>query len=301
MDNTSKKDIVIDDEIFRHVKTRPHADVSVYKGNGCFLRIGSPDLIQKEIGLHNQLTGFDFPLPQILKEGVFKDKRYFIEASLGEYSIGDVFLEDMTREKGVANEHFQDFLQVTEKFAKAQLKSIRHKNWWEEFYQGSYVDTLMEELPHLKVKIILAVEKAKERLLPLPAVITHNDLNPYNLFNDGVIDLEFVFYAPAGLDLVSNIFITSFFPKEGDFEYKRSIEFSEEQINGYLSFFDNLYSGAGIPVPTSHLDDLLFFRAVHASVGMNAAPKLQTWRFSQFEKLLEAYIHDQAIRSFWGA
>lgn len=205
----------------------------------------------------------------------------------------------MARQGGIANEHFQDFLQVTERFAKAQLKSIRRENWWEEFYQGSYVDVLIEELPHLKAKILLAAGKAKERLIQLPAVITHNDLNPYNLFNDGVIDLEFVFYAPAGLDLISNIFITSFFPKEGDYEYKRTIAFSDKQTSDYFARFDDLYAKAGIPGPTSHLDDLLFFRAVHASVGMGSAPKLQAWRFSQFEKLLEAYIHDQPIRSFW--
>lgn len=300
VNNSMEKEITIDGEVFQHVKTRSHVPVSVYKGNGCFLRIGPPDLIQKEQDLHKRLTGFDFPIPKIIKEGAFEGRSYFVETSLGDKLIGDVFLEDIAHLGHISDEHFQEFLVITEKFALAQLKTIRYEGWWDEFYKGSYTDALIQELPHLKGRIEDAVEKAKRTLISLPAVMTHNDFNPYNLFKDGVIDMEFAFYAPAGLDLVSNIFITSFFPEEGDFEYKRTIKFSKEQIQAYLAQFDALYRSSDIPEVTKHIEEFLFFRAIHATVGMHAFPKLQQWRYERLAEIVDAYVNGQSIKGFWG-
>lgn len=47
MKSLMENEIIIDGEVFQHVKTRSHVPVSIYKGESCFLRIGPPDLIQK--------------------------------------------------------------------------------------------------------------------------------------------------------------------------------------------------------------------------------------------------------------
>ena len=292
------KNLSIDGEEFELVKTRISAPVSVYKGNGVFLRIGPKDLLQKELERHRNLVSSGFPVAEIMKEGEFATQYYFVEKSLGEDILGDVFWEDSKEQRSISEEHFDQFMSVTEKFATAQLGTIHSEAKWEDFYNGSHVDSLVEELPDVQERLLQAVAKAKPQLMQLPFVLTNDDINPYNLFKDGVIDMEWVFLAPAGLDIISNISLTYLFPDGGDYESTRRYSFSKEQLATYLAKFDEIYREAGVIEPSRFMDDFLFFRAVRSAVKMDGAPKIQQWRYDNFRNILDMYLRGESISDY---
>jgi hypothetical protein len=74
--------LTIEGKDYIFVKTRSHMPVSIHKGDGCYLRIGPPELIQGEIDYHRSLLEFGFPIPTILTTGEHLGYGYFIESSL---------------------------------------------------------------------------------------------------------------------------------------------------------------------------------------------------------------------------
>lgn len=83
--------IALGDKQYQHIKTREYTPVSVYKGAGEFLRIGPEGLIVPELNLHKKLLGYGFPVPGIVAEGEKDGKTYYIEQSLGDELLGDIF------------------------------------------------------------------------------------------------------------------------------------------------------------------------------------------------------------------
>lgn len=284
------KSFMINGKTFSHVKRREYTPVSIYRGQGEFLRIGPKDIIGQELALHKELSEFDFPIPRILSEGERNDQYYYIETSLGDTLLGDIFWEDMKRGGTVNDESFRKLLLLIEKFARAQLKTVEKKDSFESFYRDLDREYIIEELPHLKERILVGFEKLKTRTSALPMVMTHGDFNPYNLFETGVIDFGNAFDAPAGYDLVTNIYHSFLFPKEGDFEVTRRYEFSENQIAVYLSLVDSIYSENNLSKPSDFVEDFMFGRMIWSAVRMQKMPKIQKWRYEKFERVLESYL-----------
>jgi hypothetical protein len=290
-----KKIIDLDEKItvggktFSHVKTREHSPVSIYRNEDSFLRIGPKDLILPELNMHKNLLEFNFPVPEIISEGEKDGRYYYTENSLGETLLAIMFREDYEKHGFVSDGNFKKFLSVTEKFAEAQIKTARKEDALESFYYGAHVDNILEELPYLKEKILKAFEKVKKRTSALPSVLTHGDLNAYNFFEKGVIDFGSAFEAPAGYDLITNIYHIYNFPKPGDYEITRKYEFSAKQINNYVSLLDDIYLGNNLPRLSDFTDDFIFMRAIWAAAKMQRYPKLQEWRYEKFERILKNY------------
>lgn len=289
---SSDEKITVDGKTFAHVKTREYTPVSIYQNEDSFLRIGPKDLILPELNLHKNLLEFDFPVPKIISEGEKDGKYYYIETSLGKILLGDIFWEDYKKSGFVSDDNFKILLSLTEKFAKAQIKTAKSEKAFESFYYGVHMDYILEELPHLKEKIITAFEKVKERLSASPIILTHGDFNAYNLFEEGIIDFGNSFEAPAGYDLVSNIYHTYLFPKGGDFESTRRYEFSTKQINDYFSLMDDIYLQNNFPKLSDFISEFIFTRTIWSAVRMQRYPKVQEWRYKKFEKILENYLSD---------
>lgn len=288
------EDILINGKIFSYVKTRTYAPVSVYRGENEFLRIGPKEVIVKELNLHKKLLKFDFPIPQILSEGERNGQYYYIETSLGDIIFGDIFREDTNKNGSITDENFQKLLILIERFTRAQLKTAENNKIFENFYFGIHVDYLIEELPHLQNKIVAGFEKLKTRISPLPLVITHGDFNPHNFLENGVIDFENIFSAPAGYDIVSNVYHSFLFPKEGDFEIIRRYEFLDDQINDYFSLINFVYTENNLPKLSDFAEDFMFGRMIWSAVRMQRCPKIQAWRYKKFEEILENYLSDGA-------
>jgi len=284
------KSLTMNGKTFSHVKTRGYTPVSIYRGQGEFLRIGPKDIIGEELTLHKKLLEFDFPIPQILSEGEIDNQYYYVETSLGDTLLGDIFWDDTKKRGFVTDENFQKLLSLVEKFTRAQLKTAEKKDASESFYFGLHMQYLIEELPQMKEKILTGFEKLKKRTALLPVVITHGDFNPYNFFEAGVIDFGNAFDAPAGYDLVTNIYHAFLFPKEGDFEAMRRYDFSENQIAEYLSLIDSIYIENNLPKPSDFTEDFMFGRMIWSAVRMQKLPKIQKWRYEKFERVLESYL-----------
>jgi len=284
------KSLAIDGKTFSHVKTRNYTPVSIYRGQGGFLRIGPKDIIGEELALHKKLLKFDFPIPQILSEGDVDDQHYYIETSLGDTLLGDIFWEDTKKNGAVSDENFRKLLVLVEKFARAQLKTAEKRDAFEGFSRGLHREYVLEELPYLEEKILAGFEKLRMRTKSLPIVMTHGDFNPYNIFEAGVIDFGSMFDAPAGYDLVTNIYHAFLFPKEGDFEAMRRYELSENQTAEYLSLIDSIYIEKGLPKPSDFAEDFMFSRIIWSAVRMQKLPKIQKWRYEKFKRVLESYL-----------
>jgi hypothetical protein len=288
-------EIVIDGTMYQHVKTRDYTPVSIFKHGQEFLRLGPKELINPELELHKKILAYGFPVPAIISEGEHEGNIYYIEASLGETLLGNVFWEDCKQDGQINKEHFASFLKLTEAFAEAQLKTATPERDDESFYIGIHMDLMEKELPELKPDLIRAFEKLRERTKSLPTVLTHGDFNAYNLAEGGVIDFGSIHNAPAGYDVVNNIYHTYGFPKSGDFESMRRYEFTEEQITEYFNSLDRIYTQAGLPKISEFKDDFIFAKAIWGTARMHKAPKLQQWRYTKLKKILGEYLSGTSI------
>ncbi len=289
------KNIVINNQNFEYIKTRMYVPVSVYKGENSFLRIGPKNLISEEISKHKKLIGFGFPVAEILSEGEFEDLYYFIEKSLGDEILGDIFWEETKNNRNISDYHFEGFLKITSKFGEAQLNTVQDSEDWDLLRKGILLDYTLEEFPDLKESLIKAVEKTQVNLRYIPYVISHGDLNAYNLFWDGVIDMEGIFMAPIGYDLIGNIVHTFLFPNEDGLERMRRYSFSSEQIEKYFVVINQLYKNFGVIEPKLILNDLLFLKMIWSAARMGSMPKLQKWRGELLGKIIKNYLEDKPV------
>lgn len=288
----SKKKIIIQDQTYTHVKTRFYTPFSIYKHQDTFLRIGPPDIVMPELSLHKKLLDFNFPVPEILAQGQQDDQYYYIEKSLGETLLGEAFWVDYQKTSTVSDDNFQKLLSISTRFATSQLKTVNQKISPVDFYIGIHMDYIQAELPHLKDKVLLAFAKATKKLSALPVVFTHGDFNAYNLFATGVIDFGNSFESPFGYDLICAIFHTYSFPKQGDYENTRRSEFTKEQMDQYFSQMDQFFYNNNLPKLSNFINDFIFARSIWSAVRMHDDPKLQSWRYGKFEKVLDCYLSD---------
>ncbi len=287
--------ILIKDKKYTHVKTREYTPVSVYRNQEEFLRIGPKELITPELELHKRLLSYDFPIPNLLTEGEIEEGFYYIEKSLGENLLGDIFWEDCKNVDQISKEHFQSFLNLSERFAEAQLKTAQPEKDFESFYIGIHANYIQEELIDIKQQILQAFEKLKERTSNLPTVLTHGDFNAYNLFEKGVIDFGSMHNAPAGYDLVTNIYHTYNFPKTGDFESMRRYEFTSQQISEYINAIDKIYVENDLEALSEYQEDFIIAKTIWATSRMQSYPKIQKWRYDRFRKMLSEYLSGNSI------
>lgn len=286
------ENITIEGKSYSFVKTRAYAPVSVYRHENEFLRIGPKDILLKDLSLQKKLLEFNFPIPQILTEGEIDHRYYYTETSLGDNLLGDIFWNDARENGAVSDESFQKLLFLVEKFTRAQIKTSETKDVFESFYFGIHVEYIIEELPHLKDKIVAGFEKLKARTALLPVVMTHGDCNPYNFFEAGIIDFESMFEAPAGYDIVCAIYHTFLFPNGTDFESARRYEFSEDQIDRYFTLVDKIYVENNLPKVSDFSADFIFARMIWSAVRMERMPKVQKWRYEKLENILDSYLSD---------
>lgn len=283
------------DKIYIHVKTRAYTPVSIYKTDTEILRIGPKDLMAPELDLHKKLLSNGFPVPKILAEGEHAGKFYYIEQSLGENLLGDIFWEDCKKDGRISDNHFKSLLELTEKFAEAQLKTVSESRDAESFYIGIHMDLIQEELPELKTDFLKAFEKLKNRTTALPMVLTHGDLNAYNILENGIIDFGNSHYSPAGYDLVGNIHTTHNFPKQGDYETMRRYDFTEIQKDEYFKSMDAIYIKSGLPKLSDFLEDFIFAKTIWSTTRMQRYPKLQKWRYDRLKIILRKYLNDESF------
>jgi hypothetical protein len=282
--------LTIEGKEYAFVKTRNHMPISIYKGEDSYVRIGPKDLIQQEINYHRNLLKFGFPIPEILSEGEYLNSYYFTESSFGDEHLGQIFRSNCTNSI-VSNNDFSKLLNVVKIFAQAQMRTVGTQPFtFTDFRELIKVDILLKELPSLNQGTIDAVARVEEHVKKLPSVLTHGDFNPYNIFEKGVIDWERGSYAPMGYDLVTNISQTFFFPLGGDYEFTAGCRYSERQIDTYWREMDTICAVSGIPSISDYRNEFILCRSIWSVVRMDRWPKIQKWRYEQYEVLLKTYL-----------
>lgn len=267
---------------FELIKSQRGGDSAVYKGNQSYLRIGTPKKIQTDLALHKRMESAGFPVAKLITEGEIDGQAYFIESSIGEKTLSQTFAEETETVGTITVESFNQFLHVTDQFARAQLRTQTRVKDFDEFADGIHLDTLCEELPQHADKIQARFKEIQARTLELPFVISHGDFNPHNLYVGGAIDLEDSYHAPFGHDLIGGIISIDYFPDSQEFEYFARYRFSEEQRKKYLVLLDGICAEHSLPKLSDFQSDFEFTRAVWLLVRMHKWPNIQKFRYDKF-------------------
>lgn len=298
--STDQKIIRVGNITFEHVKTRLLQPVMIFrnKKKNLFFRIGPKALVEQELQLHRNLLASGFPVPAIKSEGMRGNKFYYIETSLGDTHIGDLFIDNCQTKKYVTDNNFNDLMDISTRVAQAQLNKLENIIDNESLYLGLHIDQILIELPRLSKLVLQGFEKFKKNTSGLPRVITHGDFNPYNIFKTGIIDFGSMHQAPAGYDLVTNIYHTYNFPKTGDCELLRTYTYSKKQIGRYFNKIDKVYRQRGLPPASNFKNDFIFARSIWSTAQNHQYPKLQKWRYKRFKKILTEYLKDKSLVNF---
>jgi aminoglycoside phosphotransferase (APT) family kinase protein len=177
---------------------------------------------------------------------------------------------------------------MTMRFAYAQLTTAAGSPSKDALAEAIRLASLKKEIGEHAKALQKEFDAVAERLQTYPSVVTHGDLNPSNMYPQGVIDLEDSFEGPLGFDVVSVLMTQEWFP-DGAYEFVSKYRMSEAQKFQCIAQCDALYARAGFP-PLSHAyRDLSFCRAVWLCAGMNEWPNIQKWRFEKFKK---EFLHE---------
>lgn len=227
-----------------------------------------------------------YPIPKLLDSGKVGYRYYFLERSLGEVPLGDLFAADWKAHGEISESHFLELLKVAESFGNAQIETRTDGNK-RELSSGIYLEVLCDELPEHAQKVRARFDAVFERLAQFPYVLSHGDFNPRNLFSEGAIDLEHSFQAPFGYDLVTALVHIELHPEKGDYEFFAKYRYSDEQKKRYLASLDKIAARFQLPPISTYADDFAFLRAIWSTVRMYEWPKLQKWRY---EYLVRRYL-----------
>jgi|SRR3990167_6195978 len=278
------EEVIIDGKTFRQVKLSRRGQVAVYTSGELYARVGERGVIERMLTLHKKFEEFGFPVPEIVGQGTLSDKGYFLEKSLGEKCFSYLFQDDIEKHSAVLPELFDKFISVTEKFAKAQLRTAGSDGSGTSLDELIRPRDLVKELPEYAEKILKLYEKAVSALKIFPLVLTQGDFCSHNLFPAGVIDFEKAYYAPAGYDIVTNIFQNDYFPVSRKYEYYQFYSLTDEHKALYYKRLDALYREAGLPKLSKYREHFKYCRAVWHTARNSRVPKLQKWRYELFKK-----------------
>lgn len=271
---------------YQLVKIQRGGVSAIYKGDLGFLRIGSKEKISKDLSSHKKMQEYGFPVAKIVEEGIDKDLYYFIEESFGDKCFGLLFREEFKRDGVISDKTFDKFISICVQFTEAQFKSIIKEEKWEEFGVGVHLDLVSEELPDEKEKILKRWESMKANLKVFPFVVSHGDFTPFNIFPDGIIDLENSFYAPIGFDVGAIIEHLNWFPLSHDYEIHRLYKFTDKQREKFCDAIDAIYIKNNLPGISGFLSDFNFAKGLWFVSKMWRTPKIQQFRFDVLREII---------------
>lgn len=254
----------------------------VYRGEGTYLRIGDPAIIEEHIRTHEKMRAMGYPVAAILGRGTYGDFAFYTETSLGDKTFRALFADDYARDGAVNDGRFDAYTALTAKILRAQITSADEARDAEGFAREVGVEVLCEELPSHANEIGARFERVLAHVGPMPYCLTHGDLNPANMYPDGIIDFEDAHTAPLGYDAVASISTIDWFPDSDEYEYFARYRFSEDQIRRYYESCDRELQGAGLSALSTLREDFEFCRAAWACKRMHQWPKIQKWRYEKF-------------------
>lgn len=293
--------IEIESETFTHVKDRRHG-TSIYVGTdgSKYLRIGQPNEVKNELGLHKRLLDKGFPIASIVAEGSLGELNYWIEESLGKTTFGERFDKEMIETGQISDESFNQFLSIIIRFRAAQESTIECGQIDSNVLAKNVgLHRLIADLPFENEKIMKAWEKISRDLENAPVCFTHGDFLPNNVLEKGIIDLEDYFFGPIGYDVLNPVTTPYWFPKEPVQGFQRWSWFSESQLNQYLEAVNTYEFQGNTWSIKDFFDPLFLLKAIWWVSGNGKSSHLHLWRNQRLLILMDKYSQGESLYSYW--
>ena len=242
-------------------------------------------MIQSEVDMYSIVHQYWFPLPTLLEYNIEHDDiSYMKEESLEGNLFADVFTDDCEQCWEIRKNHFDSFCLYQKNHLYFQLqtqdKALAQTFFdkFEDLYEEGEIDHNI--IDQLKEKIVRVTAT-------LPVVRNHGDHNPYNIFTDGLIDLEDSFDGPLWYDTITALTQNYWFPTQGG-ELNQQHAFTEGQINRYLKYC----SRKEIDFMDNDIFAALFImRWIFATVKTVNFPWLYQFRYKKLLQTITEYLN----------
>lgn len=262
-----------------------------------YLRAGAPSDIERECAVLRDLHAKGFAVPEQEGHGRLSETlSFFVEESIGDLTLGQVFVED-TRETGrVRGGSIDRYTTAIGAYLSAQCRwaeSSADHGWIET---ALLLDNVRRNCP-LSDRVSSALERALRTLEGWPICPSQSDLNAFNVFDDGVIDFELATMAPVGMDVVTSIVFGRYWPSD-----RRLYQITDDQVERFLAAMDRTSVRHGMRPVTERMNEFLFMKAVWATArdavsdaypGLDA--DLWAWRRKLCEWSAQEYLSGRMI------
>lgn len=268
------KDVVFPESLeingvwWRFLKQRPFTETRVYVSDdqSKYLHAGNLQKIESEAEYIQNLYRLGFPVPIILERGLINSEGYYIETSVGTESYATKFKNDYSERGIISPEIYASFCTRVCVFFDSQLKTSLAKTLQCDLEGMMKLPNVLEENPDLDiVQINNCIDKIKDRIKRLPAVYSHGDLTPRNIFEGGIIDFEFNSIGPVGLDVLVAPLVENLWAfKDGDRKTHEEFIINAEQVNFYFDMINLTAKKNGVDNFLEVIDDFVLVKAFWA-------------------------------------
>ena len=126
----AKEIVKFNDKEFQLYKNRILDRGKIYRNleGTLYLRIGPEEMIKEESSFVRRLHELGFPVPEVQDEGIYKGLGFYIESSVGNVSLGELFQEEYKRTGEVHSRNFNTYCEMMSRFLSIQLESIEDVN-----------------------------------------------------------------------------------------------------------------------------------------------------------------------------
>ncbi|MGC8460290.1 MAG: hypothetical protein ACP5OR_00400 [Candidatus Dormibacteria bacterium] len=287
------------------IKERVLGRGAVYRSEDAvsILRIGPRQMTISEGKQTAWLHREGFLVPHVLHIGQIGDLGYWVETSLGGESLGERFRTQYLETQCVEDTDVDIFQGIIVKWLDAQLRLGKHFPKRDELYAGLNIANVLEENPDLPLSLVRSsLRRARKELASYPLAPSHGDANAFNMLDHGIIDLEHLFWGPAGYDSVNAIDFTEFFALETPVKKHLAYRFSDEQRRRCFEALDEVALGHALPPVSDHFSDFLVLKVLWSLSYMKelipARPDgeyLWHWRRGVAQHALEQYLSHEEI------
>jgi hypothetical protein len=264
------------------------ADGELYK------RTGADDL-RDEVSFQRRITDLGYPVPEIISSGTDDGVFYAVERSLGDATLHDLALMDVSHDGQISEELISAAAQVSARLLRAQADNPQVPAPW--FDKAAFIGNVFDENPDFDTpRTRQLVGRAVGRTDSLPSCLGHLDYGLPNMLASGIIDWQHHGPAPLGYDVYPVLELVAF--KGGGKGYRPTAE----QRATYLRALDKVSVELLGSAVSEHLGDFLlakcfFFLALMRPTDPERRDKHVKWQYRRtlFTMGLDQYESTGAI------
>lgn len=297
--------LTLHDQSWEYVKDRTLERGQVFRSpdGQYFLRTGDRTNLVAEMAFAHDLYARGFPVPEITEDGTLNDLGYYVERAIGDRTLGERSTLEYRSHGRVSEETFGAICDVTLRFWRAQIKPQNVMDGPSELRIGINIENVIEENPDLDaLRLEQALSTVEAHVRDLPLVLSHGDFGPFNLLEEGVIDFEHKFIAPAGFDVLTGVFVGRFWNyTDGRGRLRLAYDFTDEQIRHYMRLLDEVGTQHGIANMSQYTDDFLLLKAIWSlsfekAIAQQAGDEIKWhWRKAVLKYCMDQYMAHQPI------